>query len=438
MTKILILGTGAREHCIAETFKRSKHPVELFTYGTSKNPGLLDLSSVYEVGSITDLERIRLFAKSFRPDFVFPGPEAPIAAGVVDVLAEEGFHSVAPRLTVARLESSKGFTRELLKKYHIPGNPLFKVFYSDEGLDVYLRDTLRGEFVIKSDGLKGGKGVKVVGDHLADVAEGLAYARECLAEDGRVVIEEKFIGEEFSLMSFVDGTTVLDTIPAQDHKRAYVGDKGPNTGGMGSYSDSNHLLPFLTPSDLQAAHDITVQVAQALLEETGTPFQGIMYGGFMAVRDGVRLIEYNARMADPETMNVLPLLENDFVDLCQALIRRELSGMTLQFKTKATVCKYVVPKGYPDEPVKHEKIEIGALPQGATAYFASVDQREDGLYLGGSRAVAILGVGETLTEAEQIAQEGALAVKGPVFFREDIGTASLLESRIQRMTALRA
>ncbi len=437
MKKVVIIGNGAREHVIAETLKKSLQGVELFTFGSAKNPGMMELSSGYEVASVTDFDRLMDFVRYVDPDFVVPGPEAPIAAGVSDMLSEMGIASVAPMMTVARLESSKSFTRDLLHKYNIPGNPKFKIFYEADGLQKYMEEDLEGEFVVKADGLKGGKGVMVVGDHLKDAEEGAKYAAKCIADEGQVVVEEKFVGPEFSLMSFADGEAVVDMVPVQDHKRAYVGDKGPNTGGMGTYSDADHSLPFLEARDLEDAHDITVQVSRALHEETGTRFKGIMYGGFIATKHGVRLIEYNARFGDPEAMNVLPILKTDFVEVCEAMARGELSGMKIAFEKKATVCKYVVPDGYPDKPVKGKKIEVDGVPEDVKAYFASVDQREDGLYLSGSRAIAFVGIGDSLEEAEKKAQKACSCVKGPVFFREDIGTRALIDERVKMMKELR-
>ena len=437
MKKVIIIGNGAREHALAETLKRSSQGVEIFTFGGAKNPAMFEMSTEYEIGSVTDLNHIKEFAERVRPDFVIPGPEAPIAVGVSDMLGEKGIPSIAPMETVARLESSKSFTREILNKYSIPGNPKYKVFTSPTGLQKYMEGELEGEFVVKADGLKGGKGVKVVGDHLADAVEGTAYATKCIEDSGHVVVEEKFVGPEFSLMSFADGQTVADMVPVQDHKRAYVGDKGPNTGGMGSYSDANHLLPFITKEDLAVAHDITTQVMNALREDTGTKFVGIMYGGFIVTKNGVKLIEYNARFGDPEAMNVLPILKTDFVDVCEAMARGELGGMPIEFEKKATVCKYVVPESYPDKPVKGEKIEVTDIPEGVKTYYASVDQREDGLYLSGSRAIAFVGIGDTIAEAEKLAQSAVTSVKGPVFFREDIGTEALIGEYVKMREDLR-
>ena len=298
-------------------------------------------------------------------------------------------------------------------------------------------EQLGGNYVVKADGLKGGKGVKVSGDHLKTLDEGIAYALECLNSDGKVVIEEKFIGQEFSLMAFVDGKTVVSMPAVQDHKRAYDGDKGPNTGGMGTYSCENHSLPFLQESDVKDAQAINVAVAEALYKETGKYYKGIMYGGFIAVRDGVRLIEYNVRFGDPEAMNVLPILKTDFVDICLAMINGTLADLNVEFEKKATVCKYLVPEGYPDNPCKDKKVEVGVIPPQVKTYYASVDQREDGLYLSGSRAIAFVGIADSLDEASAIATSALGMVEGPVFYRKDIGTKELIDKRLKMMKELR-
>jgi len=283
----------------------------------------------------------------------------------------------------------------------------------------------------------GGKGVKVSGDHLPDVEAGLAFAQECLKTAGRVVVEEKFIGQEFSLMSFCDGENTVEMPAVQDHKRAFDGDLGPNTGGMGSYSDANHLLPFLRESDIKDASEITKRVAKALFEETGAKFKGIMYGGFISTPVGVRLIEYNARFGDPEVMNVLPILNTNFVHICEAVISGDLINLKVEFAPKATVCKYIVPEGYPEKPAKGEKIELQAVPEGVRTYFASVDKTPEGLILSSSRAIAFVGIGDTLEEAEKLAASACDSVKGPVFYRKDVGTAALIKERVDMMERLR-
>ncbi|MFA6305536.1 MAG: phosphoribosylamine--glycine ligase [Candidatus Gracilibacteria bacterium] len=436
MKRILLLGNGAREHAIAETFLKSAQRPEIFVVGKTKNPGLAKISTDYLMADVCDKDAIREFAAKVKPDFAVVGPEAPIAFGIVDMLLEMGIKSASPLQTVGRLESSKSFTRNLLEKYGIPGNPKFKVFFAEDGMREFL-ESLGGDFVVKADGLKGGKGVKVSGDHLNGIDEAFSYAKECLAEVGKVVIEEKLVGQEFSLMSFCDGENTKDMPAVQDHKRAFEGDKGPNTGGMGTYSCADHSMPFLTENDLRQASDITRLVAKALKEETQSHFKGVMYGGFIAVKDGVRLIEYNARFGDPEAMNVLPLLKSDFVEICEAIINGDLNNVKIEFENKATVCKYAVPNGYPDAAIKGEKIEVGVMPEGVKVYFASVDEKADGLYLAGSRAVAVVGVADGLEAAERLAEEGVCAIKGPVFHRKDIGTKELIQKRVEMMKEIR-
>ncbi len=200
--------------------------------------------------------------------------------------------------------------------------------------------------VLKPDGLTGGKGVLVQGDHFQTRAEALEHCRNILKTHPSVTIEEKLEGEEFSLQCLCDGRTVVATPPVQDHKRRFIDDRGPNTGGMGSYSCADHLLPFLDSAAVADGLEITRKVAEAIRLETGVPYKGIMYGGFMVTASGVKLIEYNARFGDPEAMNILPLLRTDFIDVCRAIIDGTLDRLDIVFEKKATVCKYVVPIGY--------------------------------------------------------------------------------------------
>ena len=221
----------------------------------------------------------------------------------------------------------------------------------------------------------------------------------------------------------------MATPPVQDHKRAFDGDKGPNTGGMGSYSCENHLLPFLKKEHIDKAIEITKKVAKAINEETGQFYKGVMYGGFILTKKGIRLIEYNARFGDPEAMNVLPLLKTDLAGICHAIITQELSRVKVEFEKKATVCKYVVPEGYPDNPMKGIEIKV-ANSSKAKVYYGSVEQKNGSLYMMGSRAVGFVGIGDNLEEAEKIAEEGANSAKGRIFHRKDIGTKELIQKRV--------
>ena len=438
--KILLIGNGARENAIYKALTRSQHNPEIVVFGKAKNPGMLSNTIHYEVGDYMDLSRVQEVAKEHNPDFAIVGPDDPIGAGAADALEEVGIKTFAPKKVVAQLESSKSFTRELVSKYGIDGNPEFRDFTTEDQDEIenYINDVLGGNYVVKYDGLLGGKGVKVSGEHLATVEEGVQYAKECIEELGHVVVEEKFVGPEFSLMSFADGKTTKRMPAIQDHKRAYDGDTGPNTGGMGTYSDSNHLLPFITEQDVTDAEKITNDVLKALKEETGTEFVGIMYGGFMKTATGVKLIEYNARFGDPEAMNALNLLETDFVDLSLAIINGELESTDVRFADKATVCLYVVPKGYPgktDPDPANRVLKVAKGNLDADMCFSSVDLIEETesefvLQMSTSRALAFTGVADTIEEALQKAKSGLDNLDGDIAYRTDIGTKDLIQKRI--------
>ncbi len=432
MPKILLIGNGAREHIIAETLKKNKE-VKLCSYLKSKNPGIVSLSEGFELGNYGDLERIRSYAEKVKPDFAFIGPEEPLGNGVVDLLKDAGIDSIGPTKNLARLETSKSFARNILKKYKIGGNPKFAIFTKKNISDAKKFIDGLSQCVIKPDGLSGGKGVKVQGDHFETKMQALDYCKEVLQSHEAVVAEEKFEGEEFSLQCLTDGKTVAAMPPVQDHKRAFAGDNGPNTGGMGSYSCEDHLLPFLAKKHIEDGLKITQKVANALCRETGEYYNGVMYAGLIATKNGVKLLEYNSRFGDPEAMNVLSLMETGLVDVCNAIMSQQIHKIKIKFQNKATVCKYVVPEGYPDNPAKNEKITIGKIPQSGKVYYASVEQKENILYSTSSRAIACLGIADNLEKAERIAEESAKSVKGRVFHREDIGTKELIEKRIRHM-----
>ena len=435
MTKILLVGNGAREHAIAETLEKSRHRPRIYAYMKANNPGILTYAEGVELGSYSATHQIAAFAKKVGVEFAIIGPEEPLKHGVADALAKEGIPCIGPKRILAQLETSKSFTRSLLDTYKIPGNPLFASFTRESiaNADAFVRDI--GQFVVKPDGLTGGKGVWVQGDHFRTKEEGIAYARECLQDHPRVIIEEKLEGEEFSLQCLTDGETVVAMPAVQDHKRAFEDDKGPNTGGMGSYSCPDHLLPFLTRKDVEEGLEITKKVCRALYEEAGDPYIGVMYGGFMKTKKGVRLIEYNARFGDPETMNVLPILKTDFVDICRAMIDSKLETVGIEFAKKATVCKYIVPEGYPGNPAKGGKIEVDESAD-AYFYYAAVEGKEDGIHMSPSRAVGVVGIADTLEEAERIAEDGCSRVKGKVYHRRDIGTRQLIQKRIDHMDSI--
>jgi phosphoribosylamine--glycine ligase len=382
------------------------------------------------------------YAQNIKADFVMVGPEGPLALGLVDLLEEAGIPAIGPHRELAQLESSKTFTRELLREYAIPGSPAYRSFRDEEGLPEFLNSLPMG-FVIKPDGLTGGKGVKVMGDHFNRREEGMEIIRELLAEGSQVLIEEKLVGQEFSLMSFCDGEHFLHMPAVQDHKRAFDGDTGPNTGGMGTYSMADGSLPFLQPSDIAAAKAINEAVGLALHKKCGKAYRGVLYGGFMATRDGIRLIEYNARLGDPEAMNVLSLLPGreeggNFPEICEAILSGTLNEVSILWKPLATVCKYAVPEGYPDAALKGLPLDVSEVnEQNARLFYASVEESNGTLLLAGSRAIAVLAMHQDLHEAARLAEDEISKIKGPVFHRRDVGTEKLILERVEMMQQLR-
>ncbi len=435
MSNVLLVGSGAREVAIARKIKESSRPVSLFCLSPSINPHISVLCEKYFTVPLSENQTIAGVAKKLNIDFAIIGPENPLENGLVDTLEKEGIPSVAPKKDVARIETSKSFARNILDRCSPEKNPQRKEFSSLEGVEEFLQK-LGGNYVVKYDGLMGGKGVKVSGEHLFSSEETLEYCKKIIGMGGIFLVEEKLVGEEFSLMSFCDGQNCAHMPVVQDHKRAFEGDVGPNTGGMGTYSFANHSLPFLSEKDVSDAQKTNERVAKELYRTTGTKFKGFLYGGFMATKDGIKVIEYNARLGDPEAMNVLSLLKTDFFDICNHIIGGSLKSVDVKFEPHATVCKYAVPNGYPDNPEKGFAVSIENVDTDSL-FFAAVREDKNKIIATGSRTVACVGVDKEVCGAEQKAEAGISRVVGNVFHRKDIGTAALIQKRIENMKKVR-
>ena len=323
-----------------------------------------------------------------------------------------------------------------MKEYNIDGLPIYQSFTTMNGVKECLAS--HGEnYVLKYDGLAGGKGVKVSGEHIFNHEEALDYCQGIISSNGKFVIEEKFIGEEFSLMSFSDGKTLKHMPVIQDHKRAYEGDEGPNTGGMGTYSDKDHSLPFLNKEDVKKAKETNEKIIRALYKKFGERYIGVLYGGFMVTENGVKVIEYNARFGDPEAMNVLTLLETDLLTIFKSMVSGNLDSADVKFRNQATVCKYAVPIGYPSDPVKGSSVDVSMIANDEVISYGSVNTQNDKIILAGSRALCITELGDTIAEAELVVEEKISKVKGSLFHRTDIGKIELINKKIERMNKIR-
>ena len=430
---VLVVGGGGREHAITATIAKSRKDPVIFAVMAKKNPGISRLCQDFLLEKETDVKKIVAYAAAKNIDLAFIGPEAPLAAGLADALEDIGVGVVGPRKAVSKIEFDKAWARSFMRKHGIGGCPVFEIFTEQGPMFDFIAKL--GDVAIKPSGLTGGKGVKVMGDQLPSVKDAQQYAAQILGS-GSVVVEEKLVGEEFTLQAFVDGEHLAFSPSVQDHKRAFENDLGPNTGGMGSYTDAGELLPFLRAEDVQQAKDIMQHTVTGLYMETGVKYKGVLYGQFMVTRNGLRVIEFNARFGDPEAMNVLPLLETDIVDVMSAVVGGTLDRLTVKFSKKATVCKYAVPAGYPDNPSKDKEVSVGDVGD-ALVFYASVYEENGRIYTTGSRAIAVVGIDVSIPKAEKKAQDALDNIIGDLHSRRDIGTMSLVQKRIDHMNEIR-
>ena len=433
--KILVVGTGAREHAICNAVKDA----ELYSIMSNKNPGISRISK-FQISSEKDIKGVKKFALKNKIDIAIIGPEAPLEMGIVDELQKSGIGCVGPTMAAARIETDKAFMRDLFETHNIDGSVVYKVFDNIKDTSDFI-DEFGQDVVVKPVGLTGGKGVKIVGEHLEDGEAAKKYVREIIENKisgySQVVIEEKLIGEEFTVQAFVDGDKIVPMPAAQDHPHAYEGDQGPITGGMGSYSDKDGLLPFLDKKSYDQSVKIMQNTVKAVKNEVG-PYKGILYGQFMLCKEGPKIVEYNARFGDPEAMNVLPLLETDFVDLCSGIVDGNLKRAN--FESKATVCKYIVPKGYPESGQADQILDVNESKineESGLVYYAAVNQKDNKIYTSASRALGLVGIGDSIADAEEICENVTKYVKGEVYHRRDVGTADLIQKRIKHMETIR-
>lgn len=429
--KILVAGGGGREHAICLALTKNAN-VELYSVMGKKNPGIAKIARETLIHAETDVPAVRAFAKEHNIQYAFIGPEAPLEAGLADALTKEGIGCVGPVKAAARIETDKGFCRELMNKHGIDGCPAYKLCKTPEEAAAFIRQ-YPGDLAVKPTGLTGGKGVKVMGEQV-DREGAVEYAMTL--KDQVIILEERLLGEEFTLMAFTDGKTLVPMPLVQDHKRAFEGDVGPNTGGMGSYSLEDHTFPFVTETDYARALSIMQATVNALAKE-GSPYKGILYGQFMNTKTGPKVIEFNARFGDPEAMNVLTILSSDLFTIAEHIISGTLSAEDVSFEKKATVCKYLVPTGYPDKPHAGDVITPGPA-ENTILYYANVELENGVLKTLTSRTMAYVGVGAGLAEAEKYAEAACRNVTGNVRYRSDIGTETLFAKRIAHMKELRS
>ncbi len=413
--KVLVVGSGGREHAICWALKKSPKVTEL--YCAPGNGGIGEIARCVDVKA-TDIPGMVAWAKEHSIDFVMVAPDDPLAMGMVDALEAEGIRAFGPRKNAAIIEGSKAFSKELMKKYGIPTAD-YAVFTDKEQALAYV-EAQGAPIVVKCDGLALGKGV-VVAQTLDEAKEAVVNMMEnkAFGEAGaKVVIEECMTGPEVTVLAFTDGKTIVPMPSSQDHKRAYDGDQGPNTGGMGAISPCPNYTPELSKVCMDTIFLPTVKALNA----EGRTFQGVIYFGMMLTPKGPKVVEYNARFGDPECQAVLSLLETDLMDILEACVDGTLDQVDVKFKDAASCCLVLASGGYP---IAYEKgKEITGLDQVKDAVvFHAGTRKQDGKFLtNGGRVLGVTAVAPTLREAVV----KAYAAAGPVFFekmhfRKDIG-----------------
>ena len=418
--KVLIVGGGGREHAIAYCVAKSPRVSKI--YCAPGNAGIGELAECVPVG-VMEFDKLAAFAKENCVDLVIVAPDDPLVAGAADVFEAAGLRVFGPRKNAAVLEGSKAFSKDLMKKYNIP-TAAYENFDSAEDALAYL-ETAQMPIVLKADGLALGKGVLIC-NTLEEAKEGvktIMLDRQFGSAGNRLVVEEFMTGREVSVLSFVDGKTILPMTSAQDHKRAKDGDQGLNTGGMGTFSPS----PFYTEEiDEYCRKNIFQPTVDAMAAE-GREFKGIIFFGLMLTEDGPKVLEYNARFGDPEAQVVLPRMKNDIIDVMEACIDGTLDQTDLQFEDNAAVCVVLASEGYP---VHYEKgyvikgLENFKDREGYYAFHAGTKATENGIVTNGGRVLGVTAKGATLKEARANAYEAVGLIDfDNKYCRKDIGKA---------------
>lgn len=418
---ILILGSGGREHALL--WKLAQSPEATKLYAVPGNPGMAELAECV-AGSIEDNAAVVKLAQEKKIDLVVVGPEVPLMNGVVDALRAAGIKAFGPTKAAAELEGSKSFSKDIMKKYGIP-TAKYEVFTDADAARAYIEKE-GAPIVIKANGLAAGKGVIVAEtkeqalDAVHEIMDDAAFGKA----GSRVVIEAFMEGEEASLLAFTDGKTIRPMVSSQDHKRAYDGDKGPNTGGMGTYAPA----PVMTKDMVEQATEKILKPMIAAMAKEGRPYQGCLYAGLMITEEGPKVVEFNARFGDPETQVVLPLLRGDLVKIMQACVDGTLDTAAVDWEDGAAVCVVMASGGYPKSYKKGYAIDglKKAESLGTFVFHAGTAKKDGKVVTSGGRVLGVTARGGGIKEATEKAYKGVEAIRfTDEFHRKDIAHRAL-------------
>jgi len=418
--KVLIVGGGGREHALAWKFSLSPRVKKIFC--APGNAGIAALAECVNIQS-DNVPAILDLVRSEKIDLTVVGPEAPLVAGLVDALEHEGYPVFGPRRKAAEIEGSKVLAKEIMLKYDIP-TAWYGVFDNAEQAASYIKK-IGGPCVVKADGLAAGKGVIVAEDvdtALASV-DLIMKQRAFGAAGDRIIVEECLRGEEASILAFTDGEHVIPMLPAQDHKRVYDDDRGPNTGGMGAYAPA----PVMTAAlQKEALEKILIPTVRGMAAE-GRPYRGILYAGLMITDRGPYVLEYNARFGDPEAQPILMMLESDLADVLEALLAGELNQVDLRWNSGASVCVVLSSGGYPGNYRKGDIITgLHDMPENVMAFHAGTGLKGNQVVTAGGRVLGITALAENIPAAINLAYQGVSKVHYEgMHYRKDIGKKAL-------------
>ena len=418
--KVLIVGSGGREHAIATSVAKSPQVDKI--YCAPGNAGIAQVAELVDIGAM-EIEKLADFAEKEKIDLTIVGMDDPLVAGIVDVFEAKGLRVFGPRKNAAILEGSKAFSKDLMKKYNIP-TAGYANFDRAEDAIAYL-ETQKMPIVVKADGLALGKGVLICNtlDEAKDAVKEIMLDKHFGEAGNRVVIEEFMTGREVSVLCYCDGTHVIPMTSAQDHKRAKDNDEGLNTGGMGTFSPS----PFYNAEVQAFCEKYIYQPTMDAMKAEGRDFTGVMFVGLMLTEDGPKVLEYNARFGDPEAQVVLPRMKNDIIDVMNACIDGKLDEIDLQFEDNAAVCVVLASGGYPESYEKGKVITGLENFEGKDGYYcfhAGTKKTEEGIVTNGGRVLGITAKGATLKEARANAYEATKLVDfEKKYMRNDIGKA---------------
>ena len=414
---VLVVGSGGREHAICWSLSKSQRISKL--YCAPGNGGISKIAECLNIEA-ADIAGMISAVKEKAIDFVMVAPDNPLADGMVDAMEAAGIRAFGPRKCAAKLESSKVYAKEIMKKYGIP-TAYYKVFTEVEEARTYIRQ-YGAPLVVKADGLALGKGVVVALDeNTALEAVDMMMLDKKFGESGnRVIIEECMTGREVTILIFTDGKTIVPMPSAQDHKRANTGNLGPNTGGMGAFSPSPHYTDELTDLCMKTIIRPTIDA----MNSEGCPFKGVLYFGLMLTPRGPRVIEYNARFGDPEAQAVLPLLETDLLDIFEAVVDERLDEIKITWRDGFACCVVMASSGYPGEYEKGHKIaNLDNMPDDIIVFHAGTALENGDYVSSGGRVLGVTATGATLEKASARAYEGVARVSFEnAHYRTDIGT----------------